>query len=86
MGQTLRYLQTVVHVKERRREIWPIAAQGVLKNVGDCEDHGEGNTQAGEHVLQGRVLASQVRVIDVNEPFCGKEKDAIAIRILRILR
>ena len=52
--------------------MWLLDAQGVLKNVGDCEDHGETNTQAGDHVLQGWILASQVRVIDVNEPFCKK--------------
>ena len=50
----------------------PLDAQGVLENVGECEAHGEADTHAGEQVLQGRILASQVRVIDVNQPF-GKK-------------
>ena len=46
-------------------------AQSVLENVGECEAHGEADTHAGEQVLQGRILASQVRVIDVNQPEDG---------------
>ena len=57
-------------MKKRRWEMWLLDAQGVLKNVGDCEDHGEANSNAGEQVLQRWILALHVCVIDVDDPFC----------------
>ena len=69
MGGQLRglYLHTVVHVKERGRDIWPLEAQRVLEDVCEREDEGEADAAAGEEVLQWRVLAGEVGVVDVDE-------------------
>ena len=67
-NNTLKHnLHTVVHVKECGREIGPFEAQRVLEDVCEREDKGEANAAAGEEVLQWRVLAGEVGVVDVDE-------------------
>ena len=63
-------------MEQGSREMWLVRllveAQGVLEHVGDRESHGESDAHEGENELQGRVLARQVRVIDIDQPFGHK--------------